>query len=80
MKKLEKLYNNYRSVQKNPNLTTEREFSECLEKAFDIAHGNIQDIADNETLEFLFDQRTVRKYYLCVCKKMTICTCQSLGK
>lgn len=79
MKKVEKLYNKYKSLQKNPNPTTEREFSEFLETLFDIAHENVQDIADNEALKFLSDQRTDRKYHLRVCKENDN-TCQLLGK
>ncbi|CAG5100646.1 Protein of unknown function [Cotesia congregata] len=55
---------------KNPNPTVEREFSEFLETLFDIAHGNVQDIADSEALKFLFDQITDRKYHLRVCKEI----------
>lgn len=78
VKKVEKLYNQYRSLQKNPNPTKEREFSVFLEQLFDIAHGNVQDVANNEALKFLFDQRTDRKYHLRVCKENNICL--PLGK
>ncbi|XP_044575141.1 uncharacterized protein LOC123258949 [Cotesia glomerata] len=70
VKKVEKLYYKYRNLQKNPNPTVEREFSEFLETLFDIAHGNVQDIADSEALKFLFDQKTDRKYHLRVCKEI----------
>ncbi|CAG5077454.1 Protein of unknown function [Cotesia congregata] len=70
VKKVEKLYDKYRNLQKNPNPTVEREFSEFLETLFDIAHGNVQDIANSEALKFLFDQRTDRKYHLRVCKEI----------
>lgn len=64
VKKIEKLYNNYRMVQKNPNPTKEDEFSKDLERLFDIAHGNVSNIVDNEAAEFLSDQRSTRGYHL----------------
>lgn len=62
--KLEKLYNNYRNVQKHPNAEFGQEFSEYVDKLFDIAHGDVQNKVDSDVLKFLDDQRTVRKYHL----------------
>lgn len=67
--KLEKLYTKYRNVQKSLNSTCKQEFSEYLEKLFDIACGNIQNMVDSEGMKFLHDQRTERKYHLRICKQ-----------
>lgn len=40
VKLLKKLHCIYRNLQKSSNLDREKEFSECLEKLFDIAHGD----------------------------------------
>nr|CCQ71357.1 hypothetical protein CcPL6.029 [Cotesia congregata] len=66
--KLAKLYNNYRDAQKNSNAEFEQEFSEYLDKLFDIAHGDVQNKVDSDVLKFLNDQRTVRKYHLRILK------------
>lgn len=67
--KLEKLYNKYRSAQKNSNAEFEQEFSDYLDELFDIAHGDVKNTVDSDVLKFLEDQRTVRKYHLHIYKR-----------
>ncbi|XP_074110873.1 uncharacterized protein LOC141535033 [Cotesia typhae] len=64
--KLNKLYTNYRDVQKTANRnnkTKEQEVCNILDKLFDIAHSNIFEMID-ETKQFLIDQRTQRILHL----------------
>lgn len=42
----------------------EQDFFNNLEKLFDIAHGNIFEMIDDETKKFLIDQRTERIFHL----------------
>ncbi|CAH0551158.1 unnamed protein product [Brassicogethes aeneus] len=68
--KLEKLYTNYRNAQTSTNLSdVVKEFSEYLDKLFDITHGDAQHTVSNDVLKFLDDQKTVRKYHLYINKR-----------
>lgn len=70
--KLNQLYTDYREVQKianRKNKTKEQELCSILDNLFDIAHSKTFDMIDNETQQFLIDQRTRRVLHLnCVAK------------
>lgn len=76
MEKLNKLYTDYRYVQKTANRknkTKEQELCNILDKLFDIAHSNTFDMIDHETKQFLIDQQTRRILYLnCVAKPIEL--------
>lgn len=63
VKKLNSLYSDYRQVQKSANRknkTKEQELCRILEELFDIAHSKASEMINNETQQFLIDQRTRR--------------------
>lgn len=65
--KLNRLYTNYRYVQKNvhkKNKTKKQELCDILDQLFDIAHSKTSEMIDDETQMFLIDQRTKRILHL----------------
>lgn len=67
MNKLKNLHTEYRNVQKHvdrTNKTEEGDLSNKLEQLFDIAHGNVFEMIDEETKKFLIDQRSQRIFHL----------------
>lgn len=51
VEKLEKLYNKYRNAQKSSNPEFEQEFSDYLDKLFDIEHGDVRNTVDSDVLK-----------------------------
>lgn len=65
--KLKNLYTEYRNTQKYANRhkkSKEEDFLNKLEQLFDIAHGNVFELIDEETKQFLIDQRFQRIFHL----------------
>lgn len=60
-KKLKDLYETWRNLQKSAgkpyNLQKERHFCSTLNDLFDIGHGNINEMIDDTTRQFLMNQR-----------------------
>lgn len=69
IQKLKNLYREYRNVQKHldrKNKTEEQNLSNKLEQLFDIAHGNVFEMIDEVTKQFLIDQRSQRMFHLSI--------------
>lgn len=67
--KLEKLYNDWRKLQKSANkpsnIEKENEFTSMLNDVFDIAHGDVDELIDEKRRDFLLCQREAgRKGYI----------------
>lgn len=60
-KKLETLYNYWRSAQKNMLKIDFSSFKSEMECIFDIAHGNVENLIDFEVMEFLTNQRKLER-------------------
>lgn len=68
VQKLQKLYDEYRNLNKNAgmpfNQKREQEFSIKLQSLFDIAHSKVFEMVNDEIKNFLIDQRSARQFHL----------------
>ena len=62
------MYEDHRKLQKNRggkfNIPKEEQFVRNLNTLFDIAHGDVLQMLDEDRKAFLFDQRSERRNYI----------------